>query len=589
MHVLYICLLTLLLPSIIYRTAPVLSLSVQGQTPGLLGLALDKRNGRVPEDWTEGGQYATSIVGPNSLVIGLGDSTLRLSEYNALLDTKSANLSTKAEHLKSVTFKLDSKVTVTAMCIADDRKNLYLGMSDGCLRVYQWPILVDNPPYMEIVAHNSAIIDIREAPNGTAIISAAEDCTVFIHTALKGDMLAFGGSHHAASMFMGGADTPMNADILMVAKEDIDENLNEIQELHKRLRESEAKAEFTRRNLDLQHSEEVRKMVETHLNTLNAERDKCENLQVVMDQKVAALNEQLRVTTEEHVKTASEIENRYEHKLADQFERYDRLAEEMEALKQRCEGLLAAERAEYERQINDLRGDARQREKRMKAENKRMRDERSADENSFKEILDQQEDEYEGELKQLIAAAEAELKCERERIMKLQSALETKKTKMAQLIKKLKEVESGFNKGLQNLQHEKKEKQRLIETVNHLKKNLAEREDALAEKEKMILDLRSNTRTLENFRIVLDHRLQQLSAERGPITEHIVGLENHIRDMYEELVSEFDVKKATNSELEHKDRKIATITQEVALLRADVRAKETMISAFKRCVNKSSF
>jgi chromosome segregation ATPase len=530
----------------------------------------------------ENGPFATSLVGPNSLVIGLGDSTLKLSEYNALLDTKSANLSTKPEHLKSATFKLDGKVSVTAVCIADDRNNLYLGMSDGTLRVYQWPVLAENPPFMEIVAHNSAIVDLREAPNGAAIISAAEDCTVFVHTALKGDMLAFGGSHHAASMFMGGADNPMNSDILLVAKEDIEENLNEIQELNKRLRESEAKSEFSRRNLDLQHAEEVRKLVDAHQTALNTERDKCESIQTLMNQKISSLNEQLRMSADEHVKTASEIENRYEHKLADQFDRYDRLAEDMEALKQRCEGLLAAERADYERQLNDLRSDARQREKRMKAENKRMRDERSADENSFKEILDQQEDEYEGELKQLIAAAEAELKCERERIMKLQSALETKKTKMAQLIKKLKEVENGFNKGLQNLQHEKKEKQRLIETVNHLKKNLAEREDALAEKEKTILDLRSNTRTLENFRIVLDHRLQQLSAERGPISEHIVGLENHIRDMYEELVAEFDVKKLTSAEIENKDRKIATITQEVAILRADARAKETIISAFKR-------
>ena len=29
--------------------------------------------------------------------------------------------------------------------------------------------------------------------------------------------------------------------------------------------------------------------------------------------------------------------------------------------------------------------------------------------------------------------------------------------------------------------------------------------------------------TLENFRFVLDHRLQQLSSERGPITSHIEG------------------------------------------------------------------
>ena len=37
-------------------------------------------------------------------------------------------------------------------------------------------------------------------------------------------------------------------------------------------------------------------------------------------------------------------------------------------------------------------------------------------------------------------------------------------------------------------------------------RNLQEREEALAEKERIILELRNTTRTLENFRFVLDHR-----------------------------------------------------------------------------------
>jgi len=36
---------------------------------------------------------------------------------------------------------------------------------------------------------------------------------------------------------------------------------------------------------------------------------------------------------------------------------YDRLSEEMELLKQRCDGLLAKERNEYEKQLVDLRTD----------------------------------------------------------------------------------------------------------------------------------------------------------------------------------------------------------------------------------------
>jgi predicted RNase H-like nuclease (RuvC/YqgF family) len=99
---------------------------------------------------------------------------------------------------------------------------------------------------------------------------------------------------------------------------------------------------------------------------------------------------------------------------------------------------------------------------------------------------------------------------------------------------------------------------------------LTYREEALAEKEKVILDLRNTTKTLENFRFVLDHRLQQLTAERGPITKHIEGLESHIKSMYEEMVTEFERKKSLDREVENRDMKIVTMSSELARLRQQV-------------------
>ena len=117
------------------------------------------------------------------------------------------------------------------------------------------------------------------------------------------------------------------------------------------------------------------------------------------------------------------------------------------------------------------------------------------------------------------------------------------------------------------LNNERNEKQKLLNTIEHYKNNLKERETALDEKEKIILELRSTTRTLENFRFVLDHRLQQLSAERGPITAHIEGLEKHISTIYEELVEEFEQKTTTQHNISQKDTKIQILTQELQKVR----------------------
>jgi len=51
----------------------------------------------------------------------------------------------------------------------------------------------------------------------------------------------------------------------------------------------------------------------------------------------------------------NELENKYEHKLADQLEKYDRMSEKMQLLKQKCEGLLEAEKNNFTKQLNDVK------------------------------------------------------------------------------------------------------------------------------------------------------------------------------------------------------------------------------------------
>lgn len=61
--------------------------------------------------------------------------------------------------------------------------------------------------------------------------------------------------------------------------------------------------------------------------------------------------------------------------------------------------------------------------------------------------------------------------------------------------------------------------------------------------------------------------MQQLSAERGPITSHIEGLEKHISTIYEELVEEFEQKNSTQHNIAQKDTKIQILTSELQKVR----------------------
>ena len=142
----------------------------------------------------------------------------------------------------------------------------------------------------------------------------------------------------------------------------------------------------------------------------------------------------------------------------------------MEALRQNCEAVVSGERSAFEKKIDSTLIESRMKEKKLKTENRRIAEDRVSDSNAFKEILDQQEGEYERELKELIISAEAELTSERETITKLRTLVQTKITKVDQLKKKGLEVDRISRSRKATLDAEKKEKQMLLETVEHYKK-----------------------------------------------------------------------------------------------------------------------
>lgn len=106
------------------------------------------------------------------------------------------------------------------------------------------------------------------------------------------------------------------------------------------------------------------------------------------------------------------------------------------------------------------------------------------------------------------------------------------------------------------LEEEQHETSRLNELLAHQSRVIEEQKHSISDKEKQILNLRAGNRTLDNFRFVLDHRINQLTKERGPITAHVNELEKHINEMYDELVREFQEKKAADREMSNKDLKI---------------------------------
>ena len=78
--------------------------------------------------------------------------------------------------------------------------------------------------------------------------------------------------------------------------------------------------------------------VEANDRAVHSERLKYDSMRHDLDARVRDLAMTVEQKDMDRLKMTAELENRYEHKLAEQIDRYDLLSEDMELLRQKCKG-----------------------------------------------------------------------------------------------------------------------------------------------------------------------------------------------------------------------------------------------------------
>ena len=426
------------------------------------------------------------------LIVSSQDGSMRMPSWsldNILIRGTSGGIGRSASMGDSLeVISGDPNAAITAIQLSLDRKKLYAGTILGTIRVYPWPPInyatrtkhnnnnnnnntssmfsstgitttanssssttlnqshhID--PYYEIFTHGGPVIAIKLSPVvANTLITVAADGTIFVLEDVV--VVAIQGNNKTLKKEIDYLDTSddeikFNDDIVMIASEDMDEHINELVGLQKELVETKVKHEFNTRKVVSDHAENMKNIVENHDMALNKEREAFDNYKSSSEKRIADFISNVEAKDADNQKIRSELENKYEHKLAESLERYDLLSEKMQQLKQKCEALLDNEKNTFHKQLNDLKMDTYNKEKKLKTDHRRAIEDKAANEAAFMEILKQQEDEYEDELKQMIEAVNYELGGERETILKLRTLVQTKNTKLAQLKKKLIELNAS--------------------------------------------------------------------------------------------------------------------------------------------------
>ena len=325
----------------------------------------------------------------------------------------------------------DPSCAITAIQLSADRNKLYVGTSIGTLRVYPWPpeflptssttavtattshthttsnnstTTPQKVCYYEIYTHAGPVVAIKLSPVDHTIISAAADGSIFIHNEIITNTTTTNNTANT-DLYDNLSDVIiLNDDVVLMSSEDIEEHINDIINLQKELLETTNKNDFLNRKLISDHNESIKLIIEQNEILLNKEREANEIYKIAAEKRITEFANNIELKDSDNQRIRTELENKYEHKLAESLERYDNLSEKMQLLKLKCEGLLESEKNSFNKQLNDLKMDNHNKEKKLKTDHRRAVDDKNANESAFMEILKQQENEYEDELKQMIDA-----------------------------------------------------------------------------------------------------------------------------------------------------------------------------------------
>ena len=94
--------------------------------------------------------------------------------------------------------------------------------------------------------------------------------------------------------------------------------------MKKQLHETNQKHSFQEHRRESEFADQLKTVVDKHENILTTEKSKFERERSTLEGKIRDLFIKIENAETEQVKIRAEVENRYEHRLAEQLDRYDR-------------------------------------------------------------------------------------------------------------------------------------------------------------------------------------------------------------------------------------------------------------------------
>ncbi|RZC27649.1 WD repeat-containing protein 65 [Asbolus verrucosus] len=322
---------------------------------------------------------------------------------------------------------------------------------------------------------------------------------------------------------------------ILISRQILEERIAQTKNLQMRLKELETEYAYQLRQNDVVNSLRMKEIHSGYCQAIEELKEKNEQLESDHMQEIHNINLDIKQMKLDHEEFIRELEANYNEKLIFEYEKYLRLEEKMEKMRQY-----------YEKELEELRKAKKDSEEKitneflMKLEEKEIQFEELVEQIARKtkahEMIKQQiEEDADREIYELRAIHAKELREEQDLNVKIRGETAIVKKKLLTSQKEIDELKSKVYT-LDN-DHTKLKKSiiNLEKDIADLKKEISERDATIQDKEKRIFDLKRKNQELEKFKFILDFKIKELKSQIEPRERMIQEQTEQINAMVREL------------------------------------------------------
>ncbi|OMJ77301.1 hypothetical protein SteCoe_23125 [Stentor coeruleus] len=417
---------------------------------------------------------------------------------------------------------------------------IILGMKNGLIRVMLWPIVMPpdeeaEPEWSEWPVHLGPVNYLSIAYS--TIFTAGQDSMI---VCLSAKQVKEG---RVKQLVFKKENESLNT-LSLIPQPTLDFQIEKIQQLNDSIRtlesdffefeQQEKKYEEKINELKGSYDKELNKIIDEYNKTVDAIEAREKDFRIEKDEKNAQYATRLMLQNDKFSKM-----------LNDEFEKYEHLKEEMETSCQKYSGqreeiltihkeIIEQCEEDYELRMSKIMEAFNDLQKKVESEKKK-----------YEAIIQQSDKEFEESMDENFRKQKEEIDEEKKRAREClgkHTKLIRDNMTMQKEVQILNEKKNEYSEENKNLTTEKNNIQ---EKLLELDKEVEKREEIIKKRENKIKDLRSLHIHLQNYRFVLDQKINSLKDERIPMEEQSQQIQQHIKKLYNELLEESTTQNST--------------------------------------------